>query len=265
MGDPMTTFPIGSTLRDGSIAITEILGGQPMCGRYRATFTDGPERLLVTTSSRQRVEAAQQMTALALTQARVAHLVWIGPFESELGRLDAMVEEEPAGAPISARSLWTVREAITLCGQLADALGELHEYGWIVRGLRPELTYADGAELTAVAPRHELFMMTATPPSYGVPPVFDRTYLAPELLVNRPASPASDVFSVCAMLAELVTGTHPFGDAGGFAMVERMVAGEREPWAGPAALGPLLDRGLAKDPARRPSVAELAAELARLG
>jgi protein kinase-like protein len=264
------TFPIGSTLRDdGAVAITELIAGEPAGGRYRAKHTGEPgpvpfRPLLVTMSTRQRVDAAALFADLDMTNQKVAHLQWIGPFESARGRYDVMIEEEPEGVPLTDAPRPSAGDAIALCREIAEALVELHDYGWIVRGIRPELTYVEGTTLAGLVPRHELFMMTATPPSYGVARVFDRTYMAPELLANRKPQPACDVFSVSAMLAELVTGRHPFGDAVGFALVERIIAGKREAWTGPAALGKLLDRGLATDPARRPGAAEFAAELGRL-
>jgi serine/threonine-protein kinase len=215
-------------------------------------------------SSRQRVAPRALTLDLDFSHDRIAHLVWIGPFAGERGHFDVMIEEQPEGQVLAERPAMSPREAIELCRQIAAALIELHEYGWIVRGIRPELTYVDGAALTQLVPRHELFMQTATPTSHGVPPVFDRIYMAPEILANRPAVPRSDVFSVCAMLWELVAGRHPFGEAVGFPMVERIIAGEREPWTGSAPLGALLERGLATDPARRPDAAELVAELAPL-
>jgi len=63
-----------------------------------------------------------------------------------------------------------------------------------------------------------------------------------------------------ALLARCLTGVHPFAGTG----VQRLVAihgGDRSPWTGPPALGPVFDRALPRDPGARASAAEVAAAL----
>ncbi|MBX3157661.1 MAG: hypothetical protein KF773_16940 [Deltaproteobacteria bacterium] len=69
--------------------------------------------------------------------------------------------------------------------------------------------------------------------------------------------PASDVFSLCAVLAHAATGEHPFEGAF-FAQVESIML------RGPKALAHIIDRGLALDPRARPTPADILATLGRL-
>ena len=84
-------------------------------------------------------------------------------------------------------------------------------------------------------------------------------YMSPEQLRSEPAGPASDVFALAVVLIESLTGTHPFA---GETPVDQMAnILQREPTGlGPcqalhSELGPLLERCLAKDPARRDPMA----------
>jgi serine/threonine protein kinase len=93
------------------------------------------------------------------------------------------------------------------------------------------------------------------------------SYMAPEQWSGIPV-PASDVYSLGCVLYELVTGAPPFH--GSFVDVMRShrdVApppiAELRPDA-PAALGGLIMQMLAKDPAERPTMAEVASRLAPL-
>lgn len=87
-------------------------------------------------------------------------------------------------------------------------------------------------------------------------------YLAPEVADGRPATAASDVFSLGATLFAAVEGAPPFGTGSPEAVLARARRGEIPPMhrAGPLAalLGDMLDRR----PARRPDAAEVRRRLA---
>ncbi len=94
-------------------------------------------------------------------------------------------------------------------------------------------------------------------------------YMSPEQRVGEPASAASDVFSLAAVLHELVTGVNPatlLGDGRGRECLPS-IAGRARPEAdeGTArALETILTRSLAVDPSRRPSAHQLGEELRRI-
>ena len=84
-------------------------------------------------------------------------------------------------------------------------------------------------------------------------------YLAPEVIEGQPSGPAADVHSWAATMAYAATGRPPFGTGQFEAIFYRIVNGQPDLAAMPASLLPIVMAGLARDPAKRPSAADLAA------
>ncbi|KAB7744056.1 protein kinase [Nostocoides sp. F2B08] len=88
-------------------------------------------------------------------------------------------------------------------------------------------------------------------------------YMSPEQAMGRPVGPASDVYSLGALLIALASGSPPFGSSNALALMRAHID-DPPPSLGnlrddaPPRLVALLDRMLAKDPARRPTAAEVA-------
>lgn len=240
--------------------LTEALHGTVDRGVFRARRTDsaGADRALVTLAPPQTVPRARLHQRLEMTGTKVAALRHLGPLEDGAGRYDGMVEDEPAGRPLRGRRL-TPHQAIDLAIDLCDAVGEAGQCGAVLGGLRPELIYVDDrARLTRMAPRCEPFLATSAPPCSGTPHCFDYLYAAPELSAAPPPTTAADVFSIAAVLAELIAGEHPFVGDDPNSQLHAIACGDRRPWRGPAALAPVIDRGLATDPSRRLGLCDLA-------
>ena len=88
-------------------------------------------------------------------------------------------------------------------------------------------------------------------------------YMSPEQAMGRPVGPASDVYSLGALLIALASGSPPFGSSNALALMRAHIDDAPPSLAdlrddAPAKLTALLDRMLAKDPARRPTAAEVA-------
>ena len=86
------------------------------------------------------------------------------------------------------------------------------------------------------------------------------TYMAPELWRGQPASRASDIYSLAAMFYEMLTGRMLFtGNSPAEVMTRHVIDGPKfdESWPQnvPAAMRPVLERGLSKDPEDRYSSA----------
>jgi serine/threonine-protein kinase len=92
-------------------------------------------------------------------------------------------------------------------------------------------------------------------------------YMAPELAQGLEATTASDLYSVGAVLYELLAGRPPYTAAGLYELVALQQGGSPPPLAGvPAALELAIVRCLEPDPAERPaSAGALAAELGAEG
>jgi serine/threonine-protein kinase len=91
-------------------------------------------------------------------------------------------------------------------------------------------------------------------------------YMSPEQARGEPATTASDMFSFGLVLQEVYTGRHPYPiDLDPIALVERVREGTIERATGlPSDLAGLIERLIAKAPARRPTAVEIAAQLQRI-
>jgi hypothetical protein len=266
--------PIGCTV--AGYVIDEHLRGEAVRGQYRARRAGRPDlgTFLVTIGLPQRTALREVEQRLRIGASRVAALRQAGAVEIELHgratRLEAIIEDEPAGQPLhlAAPASVPVPIALGLGVELARSVEEAHRSGAPLLGIRPELVYVvtlrDRLVLSGIAPRCERFQAGATPAPWGVRPSFDDVYLAPEQIEQREAGTAADVFSLCALLARLVIGVYPFEGDGPWSKAESIIASRRRRITAPMKVVGLLAHGLALNAHDRPTVSELGAELARL-
>lgn len=156
-------------------------------------------------------------------------------------------------------------EACRLVARVADAVAHAHARGVLHRDLKPGNILLDGPEPVVVdfgaARAVDDPRLTRTGDLLGTP-----AYMAPELMRGdaKTAGPPADVWSLGALLFELLAGRLPFD---GLSFVE-LSAGVLHEDPGPLVgfdrdLAALVRRCLAKHPADRPTAAELSARLAR--
>jgi tetratricopeptide (TPR) repeat protein len=157
------------------------------------------------------------------------------------------------------------REAVEIAAKLARTLERAHALGIVHRDLKPANVLFDDAgeprladfgcvrDLTAES-------LTETGTVIGTP-----SYAAPEQLEGQKVDARADVFSLGAVLHELLTGERPFPGSTPVQIFRAMQGGGRhrasEKAGSPRALDAILDRALELDRARRPSAGELAAAL----
>ncbi|MCX5227984.1 bifunctional serine/threonine-protein kinase/ABC transporter substrate-binding protein [Streptomyces sp. NPDC006553] len=150
-----------------------------------------------------------------------------------------------------------------LGARLASALADMHEAGLVHRDVKPGnvLLALDGPRLIdfGIARSAGATALTATDAMIGTP-----GFLAPEQARVAGAGevgPASDVFSLGCVLAYALTGERPFGTGGVAAVVYRTVHEEPDLTEVPDTVLPLVRACLAKNPADRPTAAEVQASL----
>jgi eukaryotic-like serine/threonine-protein kinase len=161
------------------------------------------------------------------------------------------------------------REAIELALQIARALGFAHEHGLVHRDVKPQnvLLNGDGqAKVTDFGIARSLDVhggLTQTGTVMGT-----SDYIAPEQARGRRADAQSDIYSLGAVLYELLTGEVPFPGANFVAVALRHInepspsVRERRPDLSPR-LDAAITRAMAKEPRERfRSMDELCAELA---
>jgi hypothetical protein len=247
----LAVFPIGGRLGQGRYAITHALRGGPDRGMYRARGVGEVTTYLATLGPPQVRDFTELRRELAFDVPGIAPLEYIGRLEphGEAGH-EAMLEREPAGLPASELAHpMAGNAALRLVLGIARVVRGAHAAGKFFGTLRPELVYVQSASepvVTGIAPRAERFWLTAAPRTYGVAPCFDDFYQSPEQLAqpHDPATAASDVFALGAMLAHWLAGEHPFeGESTLQAM--SIALGRRRAFAGPRELAALIDGALA--------------------
>ncbi|OLZ65093.1 serine/threonine protein kinase [Streptomyces sp. IMTB 2501] len=148
---------------------------------------------------------------------------------------------------------------------LAEALTTVHELGLVHRDVKPSnvLLTLDGPLLIDFGIARAMdgtASLTSTGVSVGSP-----GYMAPEQILGKGATGAADVFSLGAVLTYAATGEPPFRGDSSAALLYKVV--HEEPELGPLSgeLHEVAAACLTKDPAARPTPADLSRRLAPEG
>jgi serine/threonine protein kinase len=168
-----------------------------------------------------------------------------------------------------ARGPLPVREAIRFAIQIAEALDHAHRHGVVHRDLKPSniMITQSGvkvldfglASLRAAAP---LQLPLDVTPSASQQLASERTllgtvhYMAPERLEGREADAASDLFSLGAVMYEMITGRRPFESSSPAGVIAAILRSDPPAPSSvqpdvPASLDWIVQKALAKNPDAR--------------
>ena len=147
------------------------------------------------------------------------------------------------------------KQALRLVGRLADALEHAHSQRVIHRDIKPAnvMVLASGEPkiMDFGVAKLEASQLTTQGQVFGSP-----SYMAPEQALDARADARSDVFSLGAVLYELVTGKRAFGGGALSEILMRLAREEPPPPSGvqpglPREIDAITARALVKDPAQR--------------
>ena len=151
----------------------------------------------------------------------------------------------------------SVAETLAVVGGVLEAASYFHAQGVVHQDLKPEnVLLVDGqasresVRITDFGMAHDerLHEDLDAGTRMGTP-----QFMAPEQFRGVRGDPRSDVYAVGGLLFDCLAGEPPHPDALGWLLG---LSSERLPLPGPAALHPLIERALSRDPAQRPQSAE---------
>jgi len=159
-----------------------------------------------------------------------------------------------------------VAEAVRIALQCAQALAAAHAVGVVHRDVKPANILLD-ANGNATVTDFGIALVTSRPAreakgsTTGTP-----HYMSPEQALGEPVDGRSDVYALGVVLYEMLTGSCPFPGRSATEVIAKHISApipkvsDSVPET-PVALARIVERMLAKDPAGRPTAAELVKEL----
>jgi ADP-ribosyl-[dinitrogen reductase] hydrolase len=263
----------------GGVQVVQPLRSNAEVGQYRGRLADGTS-VIVTTMERRPEQSPQVTGELRLALPGLAPIAGVTAFDDRGSPAQALLEVEPAGVPLATPGFPMFSgHVLPYLAQLLAIVDAAAASGHVYRTLRPEQVYAatlqDGPRITGVVARSAAWLATAPPRSPGrlgpgVAPLHAVLFASPEVLQLapvRPVSPASDVFSVCAITAFLLQRRTPF-ERGDDLMQQLMAIRDGSPtlYLGlPDKVADAVVAGLHADPAKRPTARQLLAVVAAAG
>jgi len=162
-------------------------------------------------------------------------------------------------------------QARSILGDVASALGSAHDHGIVHRDVRPGNVLVDRkgravlGDFGIAALLESGATANARLTAVGIR-LGDPRYLSPEQIQGEPVVEQSDIYSFGVLACELLTGAHPFAANSDAQMMMAHMQQEPRPLKSlrpdvDAAVAALIERCLAKQPARRPLAREIAARL----
>jgi hypothetical protein len=202
---------------------------------------------------RQEVDASRRVHGMYTAQVLDA-----GPDASPPWLVTAYVPGPSLQQAVAAHGPMPEQTVFVLLAGVAEALAAIHAAGIVHRDLKPSnvLLAPDGPRVIdfGIARAADSTVVTGTGMLIGSPP-----FMAPEQVRGQDITAAVDVFALGAVAAFAATGRSPFGEGLDMGILYRVTHEEPDLSGCPPRLRALVGRCLAKDPAARPSPADVIA------
>ncbi len=154
--------------------------------------------------------------------------------------------------------------ALGLIARVAEALQSIHAADVIHRDLKPSniILTAEGPKVIdfGIARAADVTAVTATGMRTGTP-----AYMAPEYIRGQDVTGAGDVFALGVIASFAATGRLAFGGGSDHSVIYRILEQDPDLDGCPEPLRAIASRCLEKDPARRPTPAQVVEECGRAG
>lgn len=253
-GDPRRVGPYAVLRRLGAGGMGTVYLARSSGGRtvaLKVVRTDLADQAAFQARFAKEVDAARMVsgayTAAVVDAAPDARPPWMATaFVPGLSLGDAVAKHGPLqGAPLH-----------MLVAGIAEALKSVHAARLVHRDLKPGnvMLALDGPHVIDFGITRALdgTSLTATDAVIGSP-----GYMSPEQALNNELTPASDVFSLAATAYYAATGEGAFGQGTHAALLFRVVGTDPDLGPVPEPLRTLLAACFAKDPAQRPTPAQI--------
>ena len=200
---------------------------------------------------RQEIQAARRVHGLYTAQVLDA-----GPAATPPWLVTAYVPGPSLQEAVTGNGPMPEDMAFRLVAGVAEALQAIHAAGVVHRDLKPSnvLLAPDGPRVIdfGIARALEATSLTRSGMMVGSP-----QFMAPEQILDKPVTPAIDVFALGSLAAYAVLGRPPFGEGHAAAVSYRVLHEAPDLTGCPAQLRPLIGRCLRKEPSARPAPAEI--------
>jgi serine/threonine-protein kinase len=171
-----------------------------------------------------------------------------------------LIEGRSLAAVLAAEAPLAPQRVVDIVRQLAAGLDALHRHGIVHRDVKPSNVLIDGEDAVCLtdfglAKGDSYSLLTSSGRVVG-----SVQYIAPEVILGRPATPASDIYSLGCLAFECAAGRPPFAGRSvlhvAFAHLHELPPDPRS-WRADLSGGFAwaLLRALDKDPASRPPTA----------
>jgi serine/threonine protein kinase len=237
----------------GQVFLGMSAGGRPIAVKViRAELAEDPE---FRARFRREVAAAQKVsglfTALVIDADLDSPVPWLAT---------AYVAGPSLSEAVRGHGPLPVRTLLTLTAGLAESLSAIHAAGVVHGDLKPSnvLLAEDGPRVIdfGISQAAGASVATNTKVMIGSP-----GFMSPEQVLGSDVSPASDMFSLGAVLTFAATGQGPFGSGSNAALMYRLVNSPASLGSVPGELRRLVGSCLAKHPGDRPTARELLAQV----
>ncbi|MDT0310565.1 serine/threonine-protein kinase, partial [Streptomyces sp. DSM 44917] len=233
----------------GTVYLSYTRGGQAVALKVvRGEFADDPE---FRRRFEQEVRAARRVQGVYTVPVLDSNTEGAAPWLAT-----AYVPALSLSDAVRAHGPLPLESVLLLVGGVAEALQSIHAAGVIHRDLKPGnvLLAGDGPKVIdfGIARAADATALTGTDVRVGTP-----SYMAPEQITGTSATPATDVFALGIVTHYAATAAHPFGEGTAHGLMYRIVQEPPDVSAAPEALRGLIHACLAKDPAQRPTPAQV--------